>query len=192
MRVLRARRIVWRLLSQPSKLARYLLKRVVWVGSPTSHVERPQFHRGRSVSTAIMLPPSLLAISGGSATWSILDCARPTRVVFLDRALREREDDQAALPKSFAPRSSAESSPISAEPPLPGSPILSLLNSSIGMPKVWAGDPPEEREGHNAGEESEPETQAFGMCVRDATDTHILCGRGQRHHATIETFPKTP
>ncbi len=111
--------------------------------SPTARVERPQFHRGRSVSTAIMLLPSLLAIPGVSAAWLILDCARPTST-FRACALREQEDDQAALPKSFAPRPSSKSPPIPTEPPLPGSPIFSLLNSPVGMPEVGACDPPEE------------------------------------------------
>ena len=55
-RVLRARRASAPSFPFPSYLAHSLIKRVAWVGSPTAHVERPQFHRGHSVSTTINDP----------------------------------------------------------------------------------------------------------------------------------------
>ena len=137
-----------------------------WPGLvPTAHVERPQFHRGHSVSTAINAPTKLARYRPEVVRPGRSSIARVERGPSEGARSASRKDDQAALLPPISTRPPPKSPPVPAESPLPCSPILAFLNPSVRMPKIGTADPPEERKGPDTGKEGDPETQASEMWV---------------------------
>src|SRR5574342_675541 len=98
-----------------------------------------------------------------------------------------------SLPTSPIPlptRPSPESSPVPPESSLTGSPILSLSDSAVGMPKVRPADPPEERECSDTRKERDPESHAFEVGLFERADTNVLAVGGQRDRSPIDSFSK--
>ena len=111
--------------------------------------------------------PNSLYLSPEGVAKAALYCAHRAST-FLLRALRARRTPGRSFPTLFPPistRPPSEPSEVPTEAPLSRSPILAFLNPSVRMPKIGTADPPEEREGPDAGKDGDPETQASEMWV---------------------------